>query len=74
MAPLFDLVQPKTMLWAAFRQQLHDNLHIVVVQTATAGASTELVSFVAQHCHVNHFQVCQMAPCEAEHFLHLLLL
>ena len=57
MAPLFDLVQPKAVLWAAFRQRLHDNLHIVVVQTSSAVDSAELVSFMRQHCHVDHFQV-----------------
>lgn len=61
MALLFDLVQPKAVSWAAFRRRLHDNLHIVMVQTSDAGNSTELVAFVRQHCHADHLQVCQVA-------------
>jgi hypothetical protein len=61
MAPLFDLVQPKAVLWAAFRRRLHDNLHIVMVQTSSDGSEAELASFMQQHCHVNHFRVCQVA-------------
>lgn len=56
MAPLFELLQPKHVLWAAFRQRLHENLHIVLIRPCEAGGSA-VPQTMLQHCHVDHYEV-----------------
>lgn len=63
MAPMFDLLQTKEVLWSSFRHRLQENLHIVLVHhSGSSGTGSPVLCSAMQHCHIDHYEVWANRP------------